>query len=164
MSFSAGGYAMSVELVSLGEGPSIVLDKPILLFGRDQECDIRLESRKISRRHCCLAQVGDQLVIRDLASTNGVRVNGVRVVEGYLKKGDELTIGNHRYKVNWKPSPAGRDKVQEKMHEMEPASPRLNQVPQDDDVLESCDEPVPLAESHPAAVSRKEMVRPAVPP
>src|SRR5262245_33070436 len=151
---------MSVQLVSLGEGPSILLDKPILLFGRDQECDIRLDSRKISRRHCCLAQVGDQLVIRDLGSTNGVRVNGVRVVEGYWKGGDELTIGNHRYKVSWESNPGGKNKVREKMQELEPASPRNNQPPQDDDVLESFDEPVPLADGTGAAGAGRKNVLP----
>src|SRR5258708_3747586 len=92
---------MPAQLLSLNEGPAILLDKPILLLGRDLECDIRLDSRKIPRRHCCIAQVGDQLVVRDLGSTNGLRINGIRVVEGHLKAGDELTIGNFRYKVYW---------------------------------------------------------------
>src|SRR5438270_8680545 len=92
---------MPPQLFALTEGPSILLDKPILLFGRHQECDIQLASRKISRRHCCIAQVHDYLVIRDLCSTNGIRINGVRVNEGALKEGDEVTIGSHRYQVQW---------------------------------------------------------------
>lgn len=90
---------MPAQLVALTEGPTILLDKPILLFGRDLECDVRFDSRKISRKHCCLAQVGSTLVVRDLGSTNGVRINGIRVLEGHLKQGDELTVGNHRYQV-----------------------------------------------------------------
>ena len=39
------------------------------------------------------------LVIRDLGSTNGVRINGTRVAEGKLVPGDELTIGNFKYQV-----------------------------------------------------------------
>src|SRR5436305_6468930 len=95
------GGVMPAQLLALNEGPSILVDKPILLLGRDPECDIQLDSRKISRRHCCIAQVNDYLVVRDLESTNGVRINGVRVVEGQLHAGDELTIGNHRYRVTW---------------------------------------------------------------
>src|ERR1700676_5587249 len=94
---------MPAQLVALTEEPSILLDKPIMLFGRNPECDIQIESRKISRRHCCIARVNDYLVVRDLGSTNGIRVNGVRVTEGKLKPGDELTIGSHRYKVRWDP-------------------------------------------------------------
>src|SRR5437667_7351597 len=96
---------MPAQLVALTEGPSILLDKPILLFGRHPECDIQIESRKVSRRHCCIAQVNDYLVVRDLDSTNGIRINGTRVVEGRLDPGDELTIGSHRYQVVWEGEP-----------------------------------------------------------
>src|SRR5437867_9099030 len=111
---SFGGWTtMPPQLVALTEGPNILLDKPILLLGRHQECDIQLGSRKVSRRHCCVAQVNDYLVVRDLGSTNGVRINGVRVVEGSLHSGDELTIGNQRYKLQWnaqsgEPAPADK--------------------------------------------------------
>lgn len=90
---------MPVMLLSLSDGPSILLDKPILLFGRHAECDVQLNSKKVSRRHCCLAQVNDYLVVRDLGSTNGVKINGQKVTEGRLRMGDELEIGNFRYQV-----------------------------------------------------------------
>src|SRR5580658_1308992 len=92
---------MPAQLLALTAGPSILLDKPILLLGRHPECDIQLNSRKVSRRHCCIAQVRDYLVVRDLGSTNGVRINGNRVLEGKLKAGDELTIGNFKYQICW---------------------------------------------------------------
>src|SRR5271155_5719455 len=94
---------MPAQLVALTEGPNILLDKPIVLFGRHPECDIQIDSRKVSRRHCCIAQVNDYLVVRDLGSTNGIRINGIRVLEGRLKAGDELTIGSHRYQIRWNP-------------------------------------------------------------
>src|ERR1700722_14045402 len=90
---------MPAQLVALNDGPNILLDKPILLLGRHPECDIQIDSRKISRRHCCIAQVSDYLVVRDLGSTNGVRINGIRVTDGRLNAGDELTIGNHPYQI-----------------------------------------------------------------
>ena len=90
---------MPAHLLSLTDGPSILVDKPVLLFGRHQECDVQLNSKKVSRRHCCIAQVNDYLVVRDLGSTNGIRINGQRVTEGKLHPGDELTIGNFRYQV-----------------------------------------------------------------
>lgn len=90
---------MAAHLLSLADGPSILLDKPILLFGRHEECDIQLNSKKVSRRHCVVAQVDDYLVIRDLGSTNGVKINGERVSEGRLRPGDEVQIGNFRYQV-----------------------------------------------------------------
>jgi predicted component of type VI protein secretion system len=142
------GAAMPAQLVALTEGSRILVDKPILLLGRDSECDIQFESRKISRRHCCIAQVGDQLVVRDLGSTNGIRINGVRVVEGYLKAGDELAIGNHRYQVRWDtlPADAGRPRVKAPPEQRAAASPAGRAVEEDDEVLESCDDPVPLGD------------------
>ena len=96
---------MPVHLLSMTDGPSIVLDKPILLFGRHQECDVVLNSKKVSRRHCCLAQVNDYLVIRDLGSTNGIRINGEATREGKLHTGDEVIIGNFTYQVCGTTSP-----------------------------------------------------------
>jgi predicted component of type VI protein secretion system len=138
---------MPAQLVALDSGPSILLDKPILLLGRHPECDIQIDSRKISRRHCCIAQVSDYLVVRDLGSTNGIRINGVRLIEGRLAPGDELTIGNSRYKVMWdaplapaaQPAPAPLAKKQT----VRAPSPVVGV---EDELLESCDEPVPLDE------------------
>jgi pSer/pThr/pTyr-binding forkhead associated (FHA) protein len=141
---------MPAQLVALNDGPNILLDKPILLLGRHPECDIQIDSRKISRRHCCIAQVSDYLVVRDLGSTNGVRINGVRVTEGRLNAGDELTVGNHRYQVAWE---AGVLPVPQR-----PAAP----MPSAEDFLESSDEPVPLAE--PAGHPFRPPDRPFKPP
>src|SRR5262245_39562793 len=139
---------MPPQLLALTDGPSILLDKPILLLGRHQECDIQLVSRKVSRRHCCIAQVGDYLVIRDLGSTNGIRINGVRVLEGKLKPGDELMIGNYRYEIRWDAlgadPPARPKRATAVKRPTDPAS--LPDRAQEDDLLEACDQPVPLAE------------------
>ncbi len=139
---------MPPQLVALTEGPNILLDKPILLLGRHQECDIQLASRKISRRHCCIAQVSDYLVVRDLCSTNGIRINGVRVSEGCLREGDELTIGNHRYQVQWQARPADLAPAPRVPLPGKEAVRRTRAVTAEEDAqLESCEDPVPLAES-----------------
>jgi len=91
---------MSVYLVPLAKkGMRIPLDKAIVFIGRHPECDVVLtRSRKVSRKHCAIAQVNDSIVIRDLGSMNGVRVNG-RVVrkETPLRVGDEVMIGDLSY-------------------------------------------------------------------
>lgn len=82
-------------------GPTIPLDKAVLFFGRHPDCDVRLmASPKVSRRHCCIAQVNDRWVVRDLGSMNGVTLNGQQVErEADLKPGDELAVGDIVYKV-----------------------------------------------------------------
>lgn len=80
-------------------GRQVVLDKAVVLIGRQAECDVILsDSRKVSRKHCCIAQVNDTFVVRDLASMNGVRVNGERIDrEAPLGLGDEISFGDVRY-------------------------------------------------------------------
>jgi predicted component of type VI protein secretion system len=145
---------MPPQLVAQTEGPNILLDKPILLLGRHQECDIQLGSRKVSRRHCCLAQVNDYLVVRDLGSTNGIRINGVRVLEGSLRAGDELTIGNQRYKVQWnaKLNEPVASLMAAPLPREQPQPPAL-QRPEQEAQLESGEIPVPLADPESADIS-----------
>ena len=90
---------MTIHLEPIGEGPLIPLDRPIVFVGRHADCDVRIESKKISRRHCCIVQLHDKLVIRDLGSTNGIYFNGQRVEEAVLVVKDELQIANLRYHV-----------------------------------------------------------------
>jgi pSer/pThr/pTyr-binding forkhead associated (FHA) protein len=86
---------MAASLVPTEGGMPIALDKPIMLIGRNQDCDISLQvSSKISRRHCCIVQCGDRYVLRDLGSMNGVRVNSARVVEANLNAGDEVAVAD----------------------------------------------------------------------
>ena len=90
---------MPIRLEPLGEGPPIPLDRPIVFIGRHADCDVRIDSKKISRRHCCIVQLHDRLVVRDLGSTNGIYFNGQRVEEAVLAMQDEVQIANLRYQV-----------------------------------------------------------------
>src|SRR6188472_3240589 len=86
---------MAASLVPTEGGSPITLDKPIILIGRHQECDITLQaSSKVSRRHCCIVQVGERYVLRDLGSMNGIRINGHRIVETELCPGDEIAVAD----------------------------------------------------------------------
>lgn len=101
---------MTARLVPLSEGSvAIVLDKAITLIGRHPDCDAVLDdNQKISRRHCCIAQVDNRLVLRDLGSMNGVRVNGEQIVEVDLIEGDEITIGDEEFVLELKSKAASR--------------------------------------------------------
>lgn len=87
---------MAIFLVPIEAGRPIVLDKAIVLIGRQADCDVVLtNSRRVSRRHCCVAQVNDTFVLRDLGSMNGVRINGRRVdTEARICLGDVVSIGD----------------------------------------------------------------------
>ncbi len=99
---------MAAYLVPLDAAGSVIpLEKAILLIGRQADCDVTLTaSRKISRRHCALAVVNNSVIIRDLGSTNGVTVNGQRISkEILLTWGDEVTIGDVRFRFQKEPTP-----------------------------------------------------------
>src|SRR5262245_43122110 len=100
---------MSARLVPLtpGAAPAVSIQRPVLLIGRHPECDIRIDLPKISRRHCCVALAYERIMIRDLGSRNGVRVNGRLIDEVQLHPGDEIAIGPILYRVeNPQPAPS----------------------------------------------------------
>ena len=125
---------MSARLVPLSPGPvrPIPLERPVVLIGRHQECDAQLSHSRISRRHCCVAQIAGGLVIRDLGSLNGVRINGYPVDEASLEDGDEVAIGPILFRLDW---PRASDSGAEPAP-TDPASTELAEddlVPLDDD-------------------------------
>jgi pSer/pThr/pTyr-binding forkhead associated (FHA) protein len=99
---------MTYQLVPLDRGslPAISLHRPVLLIGRHPECDVRINLPKVSRRHCCVALAYDRVLIRDLGSHNGLRVNGRLVEEARLHAGDEVAIGPIIYQLVAEGEPA----------------------------------------------------------
>jgi DNA-binding NtrC family response regulator len=65
------------------------------LIGRDADCAIHLTGKDVSRRHAVIARRGADraLVIRDLRSRNGVRVNGQEITASPLGAGDIVRLG-----------------------------------------------------------------------
>jgi hypothetical protein len=64
------------------------------VLGRSKECDVVLDDPNVSRRHAEIRPSGGGWTVRDLGSTNGVKVNGRRLEQPQsLRPGDELTLG-----------------------------------------------------------------------
>jgi pSer/pThr/pTyr-binding forkhead associated (FHA) protein len=90
---------MPTRLIALYAGPDLFVDESPVLVGRSRQCDARIDSILVSRLHCCLIEIAGEVVVRDLGSTNGIRINGRPVESGRLRPGDELMIGMLRYRV-----------------------------------------------------------------
>jgi thioredoxin reductase (NADPH) len=68
-------------------------------FGRLPTCDFVLTGVGISRVHFCIERRGEDYVLVDNKSTNGVFVNGVRTELATLRPGDDILAGSNRIEV-----------------------------------------------------------------
>jgi hypothetical protein len=83
------------ELV-LPDGRRVPIGSEPLVIGRLPECGVVLQDTNVSRRHAELRRSGDEVVLTDLGSTNGTRVNGAPIREQVLGSGDEVSVGSTR--------------------------------------------------------------------
>lgn len=78
--------------------PRVVLDKQWTTIGRGPECDIRLLTHFVSRWHASIRFTGQESIIEDEHSTNGVYVNEEPVERRTLRDGDRITIGQSQFR------------------------------------------------------------------
>ena len=105
---------MRAQLIPLDGGPPIDIVKDMTLVGRKDDVDLRLEHKSVSKLHCVIVKTDGLLLIRDLGSTNGTRVNGTRVRRAALLPNDNVNIASFRFKVYLGPgespaAPAGME-------------------------------------------------------
>jgi predicted component of type VI protein secretion system len=96
MSDEVGG-----ELVPQGGGDNIPLIRSTLVIGRRESCDICLRLPNVSGIHCELSNKDGYWYIRDLGSTNGIKVNGTRVQQKLLHPGDKITIAKRHWTIEY---------------------------------------------------------------
>jgi two-component system, cell cycle response regulator len=79
----------------------IPLERDVVVLGRALEADVRVNDARASRLHARISTERDLITgeikyrLTDLGSTNGTMLNGVPVMEAFLKDGDKLLIGEH---------------------------------------------------------------------
>ena len=86
--------AMLLVVEGAEPGKRIFLDKAVLLIGRDEEeCDLVVAERQVSRHHALISLGDDGYTLKDLGSKNGTFLNG-KELEGphALQDGDEIQI------------------------------------------------------------------------
>jgi predicted component of type VI protein secretion system len=89
---------MPARLLTLDGGRDIYVDGEVVV-GRDPDCEARIESQRVSRRHCVLIEMNGAVKVHDLDSTNGTWINSRRVRSGLLRPGDILQIAYLRFRV-----------------------------------------------------------------
>lgn len=84
----------------------VAIERSPFDVGRDDAAALKIEDRSVSKRHAELTVEHDQLLVRDLGSTNGTFVNGLPVRESVsLAERDLLQFANVVYRVAVKSTP-----------------------------------------------------------
>lgn len=95
---------MRAQLLPADGGPPFEITKDLIVVGRKDDCDLRLEHKSVSKLHCVIVKTDGLLLLRDLGSTNGTRVNGTRVRRAALLPNDNITIAHFKFRVHLGPS------------------------------------------------------------
>lgn len=96
------GWALKANHTALGN--RVFPIKTETVIGRSRECDISLAAAHLSRRHVKLFVQDGLLYLRDLGSANGTFLNGERVTEARVRRGDELRFDTLSFGVIGPPS------------------------------------------------------------
>lgn len=74
------------------------LDKEVVVLGRAADCDLIVAEPCVSRHHAELRRTGDSVLLTDLGSTNGTRLNGQILSQSLpLRDGDVIEVGSARF-------------------------------------------------------------------
>src|SRR5207302_9010658 len=95
----ARGPVVRAQLLPLDGGKPIEILKDMIVVGRKDDCDLNLDHKSVSKLHCVIVKTDGLLLVRDLGSTNGTRVNGQRIRRAALLPNDKLTIANFHYRI-----------------------------------------------------------------
>lgn len=88
-----GPEGLPAGSVVLPDGNRVMVEAEPVVIGRLPECAVVLNDPNVSRRHAEIRRQGTEVVVVDLQSTNGTRVNGAPIRERVLVDGDEITVG-----------------------------------------------------------------------
>lgn len=97
---------MKSELVPLNGDPPIPITRDLTVIGRRDYCDVVIPQSSLSKRHCVVVRTDGLLMLRDLATTNGTKVNGQRVSWAALLPNDRVNIGGYKVRVYLGPDDA----------------------------------------------------------
>ncbi len=74
-------------------GKIFKLTLPVMSIGREDNTNICISDKAVSRKHCLLINTESSITLIDLESSNGTMINGKFIERKQLKNGDKITIG-----------------------------------------------------------------------
>jgi len=90
----------SIEVSQDGKNiKSIHVDHLPFTIGRGEMNDLVLINKTVSKQHAVLEYRNDKLIIQDCNSTNGVKINGLKVVAHVISNGEIVQVGRYKLKI-----------------------------------------------------------------
>jgi len=85
----------TLELISGPGSPrTFSLGGAELVLGRAPDCELRIDSQEISRKHMKLVRKETEYLCEDLGSRNGIYLNGIKVHSALLRDEDRIQVGD----------------------------------------------------------------------
>jgi hypothetical protein len=106
------------RIVVTTEGKTVAeyaISRSETIIGRDSSADIVIDDACVSKHHAMLKLDETAVVLFDLNSTNGTRVNSMEVTQSLLQNDDIIVVGQHELKIE--NLPAISDKMAEKLRQ-----------------------------------------------
>lgn len=86
-----------------GPGQRMELGAKAIVIGREPPADLVLPDTRISRRHCRVALIMDDVFVTDLGSSNGTYIDGLRLTgNAILPVGGRLRLGDQTLVHEWR--------------------------------------------------------------
>ncbi len=85
--------------VILGDGRREKVSKPRFIIGRGRQCDLVIDSGKVSREHLAITLEGSDYFVEDLKSSNGTFFEEQRITRRKVESGDEYVICGEKIKL-----------------------------------------------------------------
>ncbi len=82
--------------VQADDGGEVQVAPGRFVIGRGDNCNLVIDSLRVSREHASVQIVGKEVIIEDLGSSNGTWYNGEKVDRRLVVNGDEIVLGNER--------------------------------------------------------------------
>jgi pSer/pThr/pTyr-binding forkhead associated (FHA) protein len=80
-----------------GDVREVPIGTTAVVIGRDESADIRVEDKKVSRRHASFKLIDGEPWVEDLGSANGVKINGKRINKRQKIVGDDkVKVGGYQ--------------------------------------------------------------------
>lgn len=83
-----------------GKGQVVELTRCVTLIGSRTGCKLQLKSPEISAVHCAIINTGQEVFLRDLASSNGTYLNDLPAVLEQLDDGDTVRVASWELRVS----------------------------------------------------------------